>query len=395
MAWLASYDTLEDHPKLERLSELTGEQLEVCYYRLHCLWKKVLVYSPEGNLADVSDTQIARWARWPAKEASKFVQALKDCGKPNFQHGFLRDDRTLNDWDEYAGPWRNYLAKKKRDSDYQAKRRNESRDDSRTDNRNEVATIVVNTSSRVSTPTVSNRTEPNLIKPNQTDQHGPEGPGFAPGGIAQNAEQQQHAADAAQPSETAQAAAGIQPPGSGERSASAGSQAAGVHCDPAADGKRALGDARTSQQHSAGALARNTKAHSPAVSEVNRLAFDELGHALRSKGCAEADVRRLILHGVKEFPLCPRNCAMILLARWMLGEQKQRAGELKNDDPVAYAIGWGKNEDKSRRRSAPDVRLMREATELLNSAASSLAKNGAPHRQWMELEIWKPKAVTA
>lgn len=383
MAWLASYDTLEDHPKLERLSELTGEQLEVCYYRLHCLWKKVLVYSPEGNLADVSDAQIARWARWPAKEASKFVQALKDCGKPNFQHGFLRDDRTLNDWDEYAGPWRNYLAKKKRDSDYQAKRRNESRDDSRTENRNDVATIVVNTSSRVSTPTLPNRTEPNLIKPNQTDQHGPNGPGFAPGGIAQNAEQQQHAADAAQSSGAAQTAAGawtegldfgVKRPAEAKNPATASKPATTDHCKPEV---------------------RNPASRSPAVSEVNRLAFDELGHALRSKGCAEADVRRLILHGVKEFPLCPRNCAMILLARWILGEQKQRAGELKNDDPVAYAIGWGKNEDKSRRRSAPDVRLMREATELLNSAASSLAKNGAPHRQWMELEIWKPKAVTA
>jgi hypothetical protein len=64
---------------------------------LHFVWWRSLTYAPSGDLSDFTDGQIARWADWDG-DPGHLVSALKTAG-------FLDAQRTLHDWDDYAGRW--------------------------------------------------------------------------------------------------------------------------------------------------------------------------------------------------------------------------------------------------------------------------------------------------
>lgn len=117
MAWLESHQTVRDHPKKDKLSEILfngSVQNDVADYAaaglLHYLWYWALDYAQDGDLAKFSDRQIAKGCRWNG-DAKLLVQAFIEAG-------FIDKDRSLHDWDEYAG---RLLAKRAQDRDRKAK----------------------------------------------------------------------------------------------------------------------------------------------------------------------------------------------------------------------------------------------------------------------------------
>ncbi len=97
MAWIESHTTLLEHPKAKRLCRLLKLRRRDAVGLLHMLWWWALEYSPEGDLSDVPDDDVADAVDWK-RDASELVAALTLAG-------FLDDDRKLHDWFDYAGRW--------------------------------------------------------------------------------------------------------------------------------------------------------------------------------------------------------------------------------------------------------------------------------------------------
>lgn len=101
-AWIKSHQTLRDHPRKDKLTEALFNGMvpdDVADYAaiglLHQLWWWALDYAQDGDLSQFSDRQIAKACRWRG-EAKVLVDALTASG-------FITDERTLHDWDDYAG----------------------------------------------------------------------------------------------------------------------------------------------------------------------------------------------------------------------------------------------------------------------------------------------------
>lgn len=95
--WIESHADLRDHPKVDLLMELLAVTRRDAVGLLHFVWWRALTYAPTGDLSDFTDGQVARWADWDG-DPGHLVSALKTAG-------FLATDRTLHDWDDYAGRW--------------------------------------------------------------------------------------------------------------------------------------------------------------------------------------------------------------------------------------------------------------------------------------------------
>jgi hypothetical protein len=109
--WLESHADLRDHPKTDMLMDLLAITRRDAVGLLHMVWWRALTYAPSGDLSDMTDAQIARWADWDG-DPGHLVAALKTAG-------FLDAARALHDWDEYAGRWidrRNADAERKREA---------------------------------------------------------------------------------------------------------------------------------------------------------------------------------------------------------------------------------------------------------------------------------------
>lgn len=387
MVWIASHDTLEDHPKLEKLCELTGVELEVCYFRLHCLWKKALLYRPDGDMGQVSDAQIARWARWPAKDATAFVKALCDCGKPTHESGFMDADRKLHQFDEYSAPWLKYLARLEYDRN--RKRNGKSPEvptefpvESRAEVQPEIVGKVVQNSTKSSVQTLHN----NTLQTKQTEQTGAVGAVLtaaqtaAPG--SEIRDEQKEPAEQKQPLRTAL-------PGAEVRHAN------GVEATPTEKPRSDLrlddgirGAVRSDSQpavRSNASRRADVETGNAKSAAINR-EWDVFGYALRRGAyISEEQSRRMVAWGKHKNPHAIRIPFMqLMLARLLEGIEKQKAGELRNDDPVGYAIGWTINPDSATRRRPAEHATMKQAVEILNMADVALAKNGSGHREWMD-----------
>ena len=110
-AWLESHQSLRDHPKKDRLAELLFNGTvpnDVSDYAaaglLHYLWYWALDYAHDGDLSKFSDSVVAKGCRWNG-DSLLLVQSLIEAG-------FVNKDRSLHDWDEYAG---RLLATRERD----------------------------------------------------------------------------------------------------------------------------------------------------------------------------------------------------------------------------------------------------------------------------------------
>jgi hypothetical protein len=123
VAWIESHADLRDHPKLDLLMELLGIPRRDAVGLLHFVWWRALTYAPSGDLSDMTDGQIARWADWDG-DPGHLVSGLKTAG-------FIDSARTIHDWDDFAGRWidrRKADAKRKKDArDAAANRANGTR----------------------------------------------------------------------------------------------------------------------------------------------------------------------------------------------------------------------------------------------------------------------------
>lgn len=101
MAWIESHQELADHPKTKRLMRLLALDRYAVIGCLHVLWYWALDYADDGNLDGFSDEDIADGIGWE-RDAKELVAAL-------IAAGFIDADRTIHDWDDFAG---RYVAKR-------------------------------------------------------------------------------------------------------------------------------------------------------------------------------------------------------------------------------------------------------------------------------------------
>lgn len=107
--WFEFHVDLRDHPKTDLLMDLLAITRRDAVGLLSFVWGRAMLYAPSGDLSDFTDGQIARWADWDG-DPGHLVSALKTAG-------FLDAQRTLHDWQAYAGRWidrRNADADRKR-----------------------------------------------------------------------------------------------------------------------------------------------------------------------------------------------------------------------------------------------------------------------------------------
>lgn len=95
MTWIESHQELARHPKTRRLARALGVGIPATIGHLHLVWWWAMDYAPGGDLSRWDDEDIAIAAMWEGDPAA-FVGALTECG-------FLDPERTIHDWDEYAG----------------------------------------------------------------------------------------------------------------------------------------------------------------------------------------------------------------------------------------------------------------------------------------------------
>lgn len=137
MAWIEFHQSLVSHRKLYALATALNVSRATAAGHLAFLWTWALDNAPSGDLGDVEDGVIKLAADWP-KKAPVFIEGLLSAG-------FLNADRTLHDWDEYAGRLM-YQRERNRKNAQAARNRNRSGD----------------------RPVTSPSTEPDRTQPNPT-----------------------------------------------------------------------------------------------------------------------------------------------------------------------------------------------------------------------------------
>lgn len=104
MSWIESHQELSTHPKLFRLSALSGYDQDICIAKLHRLWWFALSYAEDGDLSRFSNAEIGYGVGISDKtRAEQFVSSLKEA------RWIDADTCFVHDWLDYAGL---YLIKK-------------------------------------------------------------------------------------------------------------------------------------------------------------------------------------------------------------------------------------------------------------------------------------------
>lgn len=152
VAWVESHQELARHPKTRRLARHLDVSLPAVIGHLHLLWWWALDYADDGDLTRYEDGDIADAMLWKG-DASTLVAELTSAG-------FLNADRTIHDWQDYAG---RLVQRRRADADRLRNWRERNKDATQTGamgNADETYTKRV-------TPhvTVPNRTGPNQTVP--------------------------------------------------------------------------------------------------------------------------------------------------------------------------------------------------------------------------------------
>ncbi len=95
MAWIMSHQELARHPKTRRLARLLDESIPSVIGRLHLFWWWALDYAQDGDLARYDNSDIADATLWEGDPDHLYAQLVAA--------GFVDEDRTIHDWDDYAG----------------------------------------------------------------------------------------------------------------------------------------------------------------------------------------------------------------------------------------------------------------------------------------------------
>jgi len=114
LSWLEAHQSLRDHPKRDRLSELLfvgtvpDDVADLASIGvLLNLWWWAIDYARDGDLSKFSDLQVAKGCGY-AGDPVLLVQALTDAG-------FIdKKPRRIHDWDEYGGT---LIARRQRDAE--------------------------------------------------------------------------------------------------------------------------------------------------------------------------------------------------------------------------------------------------------------------------------------
>lgn len=92
--WIRVHGDLIDRPVVTRLSLATGIGDHEAVGVLVTFWSGVSKHATNGYVADQSDVQLEKWAKWKRKRGA-FAKWVRE------HH--LDDDGRVREWDEYAG----------------------------------------------------------------------------------------------------------------------------------------------------------------------------------------------------------------------------------------------------------------------------------------------------
>ena len=96
MAWIEAHQELANHPKTLKLSLLLKIPKAQVIGMLLLLWWWAVDYAPDGDLSKFDITILSDIMGYKGKDQKKVVEALITAG-------FLNEDITIHDWNEYTG----------------------------------------------------------------------------------------------------------------------------------------------------------------------------------------------------------------------------------------------------------------------------------------------------
>lgn len=94
ISWIRIDRAISDDPKVSRLARELSVRAPEAVGLLVGVWSGMAIHAPSGNLADVDDTLLAKWAGWHGKPA-RFAAALRAL--------FLDAAGTWPAWDKHNG----------------------------------------------------------------------------------------------------------------------------------------------------------------------------------------------------------------------------------------------------------------------------------------------------
>ncbi len=118
MTWIESHQSLQRHPKTIALARLLHISRAAAIGHLHCLWWWAMDYAPDGDLRDVADSTLADACEYRGSPALLVCSLIAARGPSG--HGFVDEDRSIHDWDQYAG---RLLDKRRSDAERKRKER--------------------------------------------------------------------------------------------------------------------------------------------------------------------------------------------------------------------------------------------------------------------------------
>jgi hypothetical protein len=96
MAWIKLHQTLINHPKLYKLSDLLGIEVHSACGILIFLWSWALDYADDGDLSKYSEKQLYDAVRSNSEAAPDLLKNLQEAG-------FVDENLKIHDWLDYAG----------------------------------------------------------------------------------------------------------------------------------------------------------------------------------------------------------------------------------------------------------------------------------------------------
>lgn len=199
--WIQVEDTIRDHDKIFKLSDILGISDAHAVGLMVCLWLWTAVNAPDGDLSQFPPRAIAAAAKWEKsgeKAAARFCSALLEA---KFLESPEEGKRMIRNWDKRQGMVMSYLERQREKTNervrkYRERKKKEKLSEETTASQK---SNVTETLPETDVTPLPNLTLPNLTKPDLTIPN--------PSSPLQPAESQELTNGQAQPSEIGQEAA--------------------------------------------------------------------------------------------------------------------------------------------------------------------------------------------
>ncbi len=199
--WIQVEDTIRDHDKIFKLSDILGISDAHAVGLMVCLWLWTAVNAPDGDLSQFPPRAIAAAAKWEKsgeKAAARFCSALLEA---RFLESPEEGKRLIRNWDKRQGMVMSYLERQREKTNervrkYRERKKKEKLSEETTASQKSNVTETLPETDVTPLPnlTLPNQTKPDLTIPN-------------PSSPDQPAESQELTNGQAQPSEIGQEAA--------------------------------------------------------------------------------------------------------------------------------------------------------------------------------------------